>query len=62
MYGADENLYLAFVRSELTEEQRRILLTENHALHAGLVSFKWFGVARTYACPPEPWFRELANI
>lgn len=60
LYGGDERLYLAFVRSELTEEDRRRLVTENHALHAGVLSFSWRGVLRTWHCPPERWFREFA--
>jgi 23S rRNA pseudouridine1911/1915/1917 synthase len=59
LYGQDERLYLAFVRSELTEAQRAVLLLENHALHAGLVSFEWRGVLRTYRCLPEEAFLDF---
>lgn len=61
LYGGDENLYLAFVKSELTEEQQWRLITENQCLHAALVSFELFGVTRTYSVEPENWFLRLAN-
>lgn len=62
LYGLDERMYLAFVRDELTEAQKQSLITENQALHAGSVAFQWQGAQRTYWCPPEPWFREFAEI
>ncbi len=62
LYGGDENLYLDFVRGNLTEEQSRRLLTANHALHAGMVSFEWFGSRRTYTCLPENWFLKFAGL
>lgn len=61
LYGGDENLYLSFVRNELTEVQRLRLMTENHCLHAGLVTFEWFGQRRTYSARPEAWFEKFAN-
>jgi 23S rRNA-/tRNA-specific pseudouridylate synthase len=61
MYGGDENLYLAFVRGELTSEQNARLITENQCLHAGLVNFDWFGETRTYAAGPERWFAEFVQ-
>ena len=59
LYGGDENLYLAFVKYELTPEQESKLLTENQCLHAGLVSFDWFGVNRTYLARPGQWFLDF---
>ena len=56
VYGGDENLYLAFVKGELTDEQRRRLVTENHCLHAQHVSFELLGVRRSYYAAPEDWF------
>lgn len=56
LYGSDEGLYLAFVRDELTPEQQSTLITSNHCLHAGRVSFELFGETRSYVCPPEAWF------
>lgn len=61
MYGGDENLYLAFVKGELTDEQRGRLITENQCLHAGLVSFELFGTNRTYRAAPEGWFLNFAG-
>jgi hypothetical protein len=56
MYGGDENLYLAFVKEELTEEQRADLITANQCLHAGYVSVELLGVRRSYYAKPEEWF------
>jgi RluA family pseudouridine synthase len=56
MYGGDENLYLAFVKDELTEEQRADLITANQCLHAASVSFELLGVRRSYYAAPEEWF------
>jgi 23S rRNA pseudouridine1911/1915/1917 synthase len=61
LYGGDETLYLSFVKDELTNEQRDRLITENQCLHAGLVSFEWYGQSRSYSAPPEEWFLSFAN-
>lgn len=61
LYGGDENLYLAFVRSELSAEQEARLVTENQCLHAGLVTFDWFGEMRTYAVGAERWFTDFVQ-
>ena len=61
MYGGDEKLYLAFVRGELSGEEQARLITENQCLHAGLVTFDWFGEMRTYAAGPEGWLAEFAR-
>jgi 23S rRNA pseudouridine1911/1915/1917 synthase len=61
LYGGDENLYLAFVKGELTAEQRARLITENQCLHAGLVTFDWFGQTRAYSAAPERWFTEFVK-
>jgi 23S rRNA pseudouridine1911/1915/1917 synthase len=61
LYGGDEDLYLAFVKGELTGEQRARLITENQCLHAGLVTFDWFGQTRTYSAGPEPWFSDFVQ-
>jgi RluA family pseudouridine synthase len=60
LYGGDENLYLAFVKEELTELQKARLLTENHCLHAGTVHFDWYGQGRRYSASPERWFMDFA--
>ncbi len=61
LYGGDENLYLDFVQGNLSEEQSIRLLTKNHALHAGMVCFEWFGSRRTYTCSPEKWFLKFGG-
>lgn len=61
LYGGDEELYLSFVKGELTEEQRERLMTENHCLHARHVSFELFGRTRSYLAAPEPFFTEFAK-
>ncbi len=43
IYGRDEQIYLRFVRSEMTDEDRRQLILSNHALHAGRLRFDWRG-------------------
>jgi hypothetical protein len=37
------------------------LITENQCLHAGCVTFDWFGEVRTYTAEPEPWFVEFVQ-
>lgn len=61
IYGQDENLYLAFVKDELTPDQREILITENQCLHAAEVSFDFFGQRRVYYAPPEKWFAHFVH-
>jgi 23S rRNA pseudouridine1911/1915/1917 synthase len=56
IYGADETLYLDFVRGVLTPERQASLLLPFHALHAAEVSFQWRGLEYHFAAPPEPWF------
>lgn len=41
LYGSDEQIYLRFVRSEMTEADRARMLLSNHALHAAQLSFRW---------------------
>src|SRR6185436_1211704 len=53
LYGRDENLYLAFVKYRLTEEDRRLLLLPNQALHAEEVSFAWRDRDWTFKAEPE---------
>jgi len=59
IYGADERLYLAFVRSALTEADRARLELPHHALHAEHLWFPWKGVELEFHSPPEPWFDEF---
>jgi len=61
LYGGDENLYLAFVKDQLTEEQRGRLITQNQCLHAASVSFELLGVRRSYYASPEGWFLDFVQ-
>lgn len=61
IYGGDENLYLAFVRDELTALDRERLETENHCLHASQISYFHLGVRFSFYCPPERWFAEFVQ-
>ncbi|HXT40967.1 MAG TPA: RluA family pseudouridine synthase [Candidatus Angelobacter sp.] len=61
IYGGDENLYLDFVRSQLTEEQRRRLILPHHALHASNVRFLWRNSERAFEAEPEGWFARFAG-
>ena len=61
LYGGDEGLYLAFVKDELTAEQRGRLMTANQCLHAGYVSFELMGVRRSYFAAPEKWFLDFVQ-
>jgi 23S rRNA pseudouridine1911/1915/1917 synthase len=60
LYGGDENVYLRFVQDTISDKDWDELITRNHALHAQRVSIPWFGVRRTFTCPPEDWFRAIA--
>ena len=55
IYGGDEELYLAFVRGELSDSQRQKLILANHALHAHAASFHWRGRDFLFRAEPEPW-------
>ena len=61
LYSGDENLYLDFVKSRLTEEQRRRLILPNQALHARTLRFLWRDQDWTYQGEPEDWFVEFAD-
>jgi len=56
LYGGDEGIYLAFVRNQLTPEQRDRLILPNQALHASEVRFVWRGQPVEFHCEPELWF------
>ena len=56
IYGADEQLYLAFVERRLTAEGKQRLLLANQALHAAKLWLPWAGEEREFASPPEPAF------
>ena len=61
IYGGDPGIYLSFVKSEMTEEQRRKMILTNHALHAGLISFNWTGREVRFETSPEPEFQEFLS-
>jgi 23S rRNA pseudouridine1911/1915/1917 synthase len=61
LYGGDEDCYLAFVQSRLTDAQRAGLILENHALHARSIKFVWRDQPVEFSCPPEPWFQNFLD-
>jgi 23S rRNA pseudouridine1911/1915/1917 synthase len=61
LYGVDEQLYLAFVERRLTAEQRAQLVLPCHALHAGMLKFRWRQEEREFRAEPEPWFRDFSE-
>jgi len=62
LYGGDENIYLSFVRCQLSAEDKRRLLLENQALHAERVEFVWRGEARYFSAKPEQSFLDFAEL
>jgi 23S rRNA pseudouridine1911/1915/1917 synthase len=61
LYGGDEGRYLRFVNYNLTEQDRRALILENHALHGESVKFVWRGEGKKFSAPPEKWFLEFCS-
>ena len=61
LYGGDEDLYLALVEDRLTIEQKRKLLLENQALHAGSVRFSWRLTAWDFRAAPGREFAAFAG-
>jgi 23S rRNA pseudouridine1911/1915/1917 synthase len=61
LYGGDEGRYLRFVNYNLTEEDRRALILENHALHAESLNFVWRGEGKSFSAPPEKPFVEFSS-
>ncbi|MDB6026382.1 MAG: pseudouridine synthase [Verrucomicrobiales bacterium] len=59
IYGGDEDLYLSFVKSNLTEEQSARLILPHQALHARSLSFKFRGEEKTFTSAPEEWFQSF---
>lgn len=59
LYGVDEEVYLRFVRGELSDDQRRALLTPHQALHAWRLSLYIGSRAYCFEAPPESWFMEF---
>lgn len=57
IYGGDPWRYLRFVEGGSTDDDRAALRLDNHALHAGELSFDWRGRAWRFGCDPEAEFR-----
>jgi 23S rRNA pseudouridine1911/1915/1917 synthase len=60
IYGGNEELYLAFVRGDLSDAQQSGLILVNHALHAHEVRFSWRERKVLFQAAPEPSFFEFA--
>src|SRR4051812_18734507 len=60
--GGEEKLYLAFVNESLIVEKKIKIITKNKPLHAGRVTFRWFGTIRTFSCKPEAAFRHVCTM
>ncbi len=60
IYGPDEQLYLRFIRGELSDADRAVLRVEHHALHAQRLAFEWRGVDRVFTAPAPDEFSALA--
>lgn len=61
IYGADEQLYLAFVERRLSATDQAQLQLPWQALHAERLWLPWTGVERGFHSPPEPWFEQFAQ-
>ena len=60
IYGPDESVYLRFVESRMTEEDRARMMLANHALHAGRLSFRWRGREWQFAADASEEFQAFA--
>lgn len=61
IYGGDEQVYLRFVTRTLTDADRRWLVVENHALHAGILRFTWRARKWAFEARPDQRFEDLAG-
>lgn len=59
IYGGDENCYLQFVESRMTEAQAAALILPYQALHAEQVAFTWRGKEMAFRAEPETWFTDF---
>lgn len=59
IYGGDEQIYLRFVRCEMTEADRARMLLSNHALHAARLSFRWRERDWSFAAAPTEEFQSF---
>ena len=56
LYGGRPELYLKFVRGELTPQDREELILPFHALHAGRLQFRLKNETFQFTVPAESWF------
>jgi len=61
IYGPDAGLYLKFIEEGWTEEHRRALQLDRHALHAEQIGFPWEGGERSFRVSMPEDMRELAE-
>jgi 23S rRNA pseudouridine1911/1915/1917 synthase len=61
IYGGDEQCYLDFVQGRLSEDRRAALLLPNHALHAGVVTFRWRAGDVQFQAEPDRMFKEFCG-
>ena len=59
LYGVDENVYLRFVRGELSDEERVGLRTPHQALHAWRLDLLVGARQYHFEAPPEAWFLDF---
>lgn len=59
IYGGDEHRYLRLVSGELTDDDRRALMLEHHALHATTIGFGWRGRDWMFHAPADRRLVEL---
>jgi 23S rRNA pseudouridine1911/1915/1917 synthase len=62
IYGGDALRYLRFVEGKLTDDDRRALVLEHHALHARLLAFEWRGRPWTFSAPPDRRLQQFARL
>jgi len=59
IYGGDERRYLDFITGQLTVEQKRHLILNNHGLHGAEVRFRWCGEEQVFSVAPRREFSEF---
>ena len=59
IYGGSEEVYLRFVRGEMTEADRARMILSNHALHAARLGFRWREKDWIFAAAPTEEFQKF---
>ena len=59
IYGGDEQIYLRFVRGDLTDADRARMILRNHALHAARLGFRWRERDWSFAAAPTEEFQNF---